>query len=87
MAGKITGKEITIHVCGRPVKGFPQSQKCGQTSCSSGGVAACGYQLRGRKAGQACGVQVCTGHLPPKGPPRCPPHARLEAMAAAGARP
>ncbi len=56
---------------------------CGVVSaigqCRNAPRAACQYPLRGRKAGQVCGMKICRYHSGANvgDPPICPPHERL----------
>jgi len=48
-------------------------------TCKNAARASCQYPLRGRKAGQVCGMKICTYHSGAHvgDPPICPPHERL----------
>lgn len=52
----------------------PKTGGCSEPRCAGYPVAACPHQLRGRRAGKACGRRLCPEHARDV---LCPPHRRL----------
>lgn len=63
---------VSVFLCGRKRAGA----ECSNTGCSDPSIAKCKHELRGRKAGVACGREVCARHQGDPKNPTCPPHQR-----------